>query len=329
MPLGDIAVIISIIAGLVSIPFLVSGPLSDSVPTGKLVLNMDASEVESTPSKMTKIFSSEKFEKTYETAFGKFKMTISGGEVSQELSKTGKVTSVNQNTETTTWKITTQQYKFEVIRTPDSVAQTCTTPDGEMKKIKERGEVTESFQGMNQEYVMDVCEQAEQDLQGEVEKIQQIVEESEIPLTETKTERTKILINEFVSDPETTSHEEWIEFYNPGEKDVNLTGWTFEVKSGTKKDLSENIIKSGEYFVVNGTYYKYSLVNSGDIIILRDHGDIVDQVTYGSYHDGNIDDNAPKPVKGNSTARIPNGADTNNDGEDFRISPLTPGASNN
>jgi len=219
MPLGDIAVIISIIAGLVSIPFLVSGPLSDSIPTGKLVLNMDDSEVESTPSKMTKIFSSEKFEKTYETAFGKFKMIISGGEVNQELSKPGKVTTVNQNTENTTWKIITQQYQFEVIRTPDSVTQICTTPDGEMEKIKERGEVTESFQGMNQDQVIEICEQAEQDLQEEVDKMEQIVEESEIPSTETKTSVGGVKITEI------NVSAEWVKIENEGSSDTNMTGW--------------------------------------------------------------------------------------------------------
>jgi len=290
---------------------------------------MNQSEVEGIPSKMSKLFSSEKFEKTYETAFGKFTMSISAGKVTQELSKPGKVTVVTEDTEKTIWKITTQQYQLKVTRTPDSVKQVCTTPDGELEKIKEKGEVTESFQGMNQEYVLEVCAQAEQDLQEEVEKMEQIKSESEIPSTETKITITKILINEFVSDPQSEDDEEWIEFYNPGEEDVNLTGWTFEVKSGTKKDLSGNIIKSGEYLVVNGTYYNYGLVNSDDIIILRDHGDIVDQVTYGNYNDGNIDDNAPKPVKGNSTARIPNGIDTNNDKNDFKtLSIPTPGSSN-
>ena len=238
MPLGDIAVIISIIAGLVSIPFLVSGPLSDSIPTGKLVLNMDDSEVESTPSKMTKIFSSDKFEKTYETAFGKFKMTISGGEVNQELSKSGKVTIVNQNTETTTWKITTQQYQFEVIRTPDSVTQICTTPDGEMEKIKERGEVTESFQGMNQEYVTDVCEQAEKDLQEEVEKMEQIVEESEIPSTETKTSMGGVKIKEI------NVTAEWAKLENYGDSNVNMTDW--ELMNGKESGTGTYTYTFGE-----------------------------------------------------------------------------------
>lgn len=64
MPISDILIIGSILIGLVSIPFLVTGPFSDTIPTGKLVLNMDDTDVEGIPSKMSKVFSSEKFELT-------------------------------------------------------------------------------------------------------------------------------------------------------------------------------------------------------------------------------------------------------------------------
>ncbi len=250
MPLSDFLIISSIIFGLVSIPFLVSGPLSDSIPTGKLVLNMDDSEVEDTPSKMTKTFSSEKFEKTYETAFGKFKVVISGGEVNQELSKPGKVTTVNQNTENTTWKITTQQYQYEIIRTPDSVTQTCTTPDGQMKKIKERGEVTESFQGMNQENVIGICEQAEQDLQIEVEKMQQIVEESEIPSTETKTSQASVKIVEINVDAE------WFKLKN-AESEVDMNSWG--LNNGKETGSGAYTYKFSNFtFEKDGYVYVYS-----------------------------------------------------------------------
>ena len=327
MALSDILIISSIIASLVSIPFLVTGPLSDTIPTGRLVLNMNSSDVEGIPSKMSKIFSSEKFEKTYETAFGKFTMSISAGEIKQELSKPGKVTVVNENTEETVWKITTQEYQLEVTRTPNSVEQICTTPDGELIKIKETGEVTESFQGMNQEYVLEICAQAEQNLQEEVNKMEQIKSESEIPSTESSTRKEKILINEFVSDPE-SGEEEWIELYNPTEDDIDLTDWTFESHTGSTISLAGKIINSTDYLILNKTDYTYSLTNSGDTIILRENGDIIDQVAYGNWNDGNINDNAPKAPKGNSTARVPNGVDTNNDEDDFAISILTPGASN-
>ena len=231
MALGDILIISSIIAGLVSIPFLVTGPLSDSIPTGKLVLGMNESDVEGIPSKMTKIFSSEKFEKTYETAFGKFTMSISAGEVFQELSKPGKVTIVTEDTEKTVWKITTQQYQLKVTRTPNSVKQVCTTPDGELKKIKETGEITESFQGMNQEYVLEVCAQAEQDLQEEVEKMEQIKSESEIPSTETKTSGERVKIVEINVDAE------WARLENGGSSEIDMDGWGLnnnkEVGTGT------------------------------------------------------------------------------------------------
>ena len=107
---------------------------------------------------------------------------------------------------------------MEVIRTPDSVTQTCTTPDGELEKIKQRGEVTENFQGMNQDTVIETCAQAEIDLQEEVEKMEEIVEESEIPSTETKTSMG-------VKITEINVSAEWVRLDNLGETDVDMEGW--------------------------------------------------------------------------------------------------------
>jgi len=45
-----------------------------------------------------------------------------------------------------------------------------------------------------------------------------------------------VVINEFVSDP--SSGEEWIELYNKGDTDANLTGWTIEDNTATPATLS-------------------------------------------------------------------------------------------
>ena len=250
MPLSDFLIAGSIILGLVSIPILVTGPFSDTIPTGRLVLNMSDVDVEGVPTKISKIFSSDQYQKTYETAFGRFNVSISAGKIQEELSKPGKVTIVSQDTQETVWKINTQQYQLEVTKTPDSVTQICTTPDGELKKIKQKGQVTESFQGMNQDYVIEVCAQAEEDLQEEVNKIEQIVSESEIPLTENKgnSTATKVKIVQINVDAESVRLE------NRGSSDLNMNNWGLnnnkEVGTGTYTYKFSN-------FTLNASSYVY------------------------------------------------------------------------
>ena len=317
MPLSDFLIAGSIILGLVSIPILVTGPFSDTIPTGRLVLNMSDVDVDEVPSKMSKIFSSQNFVKTYETAFGRFSVNISAGEINEELSKPGKVTIVNQDTQRTIWKINTLQYQLKITKKPDSVRQVCTTPDGELEKVKQRGEVTESFQGMNQNYVIEVCAQAEKDLQEEVNKIEQIVSESEIPSTDNKDGNTttttlppansNVVINEFVSDPN-TGDSEWIELYNKGNSSVDLGNWTVHDNSGTIKTLSVSI--EGKGFVAFDVSNR--LNNAGDVVILKNNaGAVIDQIGYGDFDGASYSEpTVAIPENGKSAGRTTDGSST-------------------
>ena len=111
---------------------------------------------------------------------------------------------------------------------------------------------------------------------------------------------SKIVINEFVSD----SDEEWIEFYNTGDTNVNLNGWTIEDNTGDKYNLSGNINAHG-FFVAED--YPFQLNNPGDIIILKHGNSIINSLSYGNYDDGNISDNLPAPGSEESLGRITDG----------------------
>jgi hypothetical protein len=134
-----------------------------------------------------------------------------------------------------------------------------------------------------------------------------------------------VVINEIVSDPE--DGPEWIELYNKTNFNIDLAGWHLEEGSEAQTDLSETITGHG-YLVIEGP--KGNLNNSGDIIILYDnYNNIIDQVTYGSWDDGNLNDNAPKTNDPYSLGRIGNSQDTNNDLTDFQtIATPTKGAAN-
>lgn len=125
-----------------------------------------------------------------------------------------------------------------------------------------------------------------------------------------------VIINEFVSDPADEA-EEFIEFFNASEYEIDLFGWYVADGSGVKSFL-QGKIQSKKYFVFEKP--KGSLNNSGDTIILFDPNlQKIDQVTYGNWDDGNILDNAVVGASSQSLSRIPNGVDTNDDYKDFRV----------
>ncbi|MBI4993299.1 MAG: lamin tail domain-containing protein [Candidatus Magasanikbacteria bacterium] len=137
---------------------------------------------------------------------------------------------------------------------------------------------------------------------------------------------TSVVINEFVSDP-ASGEKEWIELYNFSSSTIDLTGWKLFDNVGQIAAPTSTIAASG-FFVVELSSNK--LNNDGDIIILKNTADqIVDQVAYGVYDDGNIADNAPAVSDPHSIARSAESGDTGNDASDwFETTTLTKNAVN-
>jgi len=138
-----------------------------------------------------------------------------------------------------------------------------------------------------------------------------------------------VVINELVSDP-ADNEVEWVELYNRTSNVINLTGWTITEGSGAKTEITGNLSSSdnGRFLVIEKP--KGNLNNNGDIVILRDGQDnLIDQVTYGNWDDGNKEDNAPVAADPNSIARLINGQNSFNNKEDFTVTiQPTKGSSN-
>ncbi len=69
--------------------------------------------------------------------------------------------------------------------------------------------------------------------------------------------------------------------------------------------------------LIQGNNHSFFLNNAGDIIILKYQDQIIDQVAYGNFDDGNISDNTLTAEKGNSVARKNEQVNTNNNSNDF------------
>ena len=91
-----------------------------------------------------------------------------------------------------------------------------------------------------------------------------------------------VIINEFVSDPETGSAE-WIELYNTTDSEIDITDWRIVEGSG-KATLLSGTIEAGDYTLVMSP--KGSLNNTGDLIHLLDSTNTwIDGVAYGDWDD--------------------------------------------
>jgi len=113
----------------------------------------------------------------------------------------------------------------------------------------------------------------------------------------------QIIINEIYPAPE-TGESEWIELINNSKNIVSLSDYTIEDNTGKVISLAGKVIvENGLIVLEKGADYSFSLNNDGDIINLRENGVLSDAIAYGDYDDGNIIDNAPKPIQGESISR--------------------------
>lgn len=138
---------------------------------------------------------------------------------------------------------------------------------------------------------------------------------SVVPIAQIKTYRPRdIVINEIVSDP-SDGMEEFVELYNTTDETIVLDTWWIEDGSEAKTVLSGSIVAKG-FFVIEKP--KGNLNNAGDLIAVFDPtAQEIDRVTYGSWDDGNVSDNAPAPEDPLSLIRKKDGQDSDNDYYDF------------
>lgn len=127
----------------------------------------------------------------------------------------------------------------------------------------------------------------------------------------------RIVINEFISDPN-TGEREWVELYNTEDIAGDITGWL--LRDGVQEIASlSGVISAKGFLVVELSGSK--LNNDGDAVQLESPArGVVDRVSFGDWTDGedaNMDDNAGAPEKGNAVARLIDGYDTGVDSNNF------------
>ena len=166
---------------------------------------------------------------------------------------------------------------------------------------------------------------------------------------------SSIRINEFLPDPDGTDDQhEWVELYSSESESVRVDGWSIEIAKGSWGSVQYTFPSGSEmdangFLLIGGSevpdldYLAVDLDlgnagSNGDGLRLVDcEGNLVDTVVYGENNDdGLVDDSggmavslSPNPDDDQSAGRFPDGADSDQSGDDFSIcySP-TPGAPN-
>lgn len=130
-----------------------------------------------------------------------------------------------------------------------------------------------------------------------IESVASSTEGFSVTSTPTSTENfSAVKLNEIYSLTATSTEKEWVEIFNSSTSTVNLDGWFL-------LDNSSTTTLTGEILAENFLVIEFSnrLNNSGDHLVLKGvGGQIIDQISYGNFDDGNISDNAPAPSVGQS-----------------------------
>jgi hypothetical protein len=100
----------------------------------------------------------------------------------------------------------------------------------------------------------------------------------------------EIIINEILPNPSGDEENEFIELYNPGDENVDLSGWTLKDAGKTSHYIfhSDTIIKSGGYLVIYRKDFKFALNNSGDesVYLMDPNGEEVSKIFYDKANEG-------------------------------------------
>ena len=216
-------------------------PYADYLPTGKILLGANDSDVTKIPAKTSKVLSYDKFERTYETAFGKFHFLMAPDNIVQELSRPGTNVKVISTSDQSIWQLTTHNYELQVTQDPDETIEHFSSADGSITRVKQNGGINETYEGFDPEILLTDMEDARSLLTDEVGKMEQIKLQTIVPELGVGSSSSYQLPGGGSVNGSTSSNgiritnidyaAEWVEVTNTGSSLVNLGGWTLSDKT--------------------------------------------------------------------------------------------------
>lgn len=325
MNIGDATIIFSVLAGMSAIPFAASSiTVADDYNYGiATILNSTpefvANSSSSIPSLISKITSDEGIKYIYRTPYGEYSILISPEKFEQTLLKAGKKVSSLQSSSEQVWELSLPSESLVINHSNQKIIETYRNLNGYLRITKENGWTSQDKSGTASEEELQAGMLAlEMEMNETISLMKNMSEKILNAAPETPVMQAQsVVINEFESNPAgNDTNNEWVEFYNPTNESINMTGWKIYSKNFDSRDIQSNTtIEPNGYYVLNmtGTF----IVNNGDQLTLKNNGNIIDTTPLKS---DTTDNN-------NCWTRVPNGQDTNND-SDWKFQVCTKGAWN-
>ncbi len=316
MGIGDITVIISILAGMVAIPFAASSvSVADDYKYGlAAVLNSTpefaANASSSIPSLISKSTSDEGIRYSYRTPYGQYEILISPEKFEETLLKAGKKVSALQSSSEQVWELSLPAESLVINHGNQKITETYRNLNGYLKIVTENGWVSRNKSGTaTEEELLAGMLRLEKEMNETISLMKDMSEKILNATPETQEQQQtaqNITINEFLPDPDGLAQDynkdgssddakdEFVEVYNSGNTNISLANW--QLISGSDILIITDVViraNSSVYFVagnksatINGSSAWSgswtTLLNSGsDSLILKDNnGNIIDSYSY-------------------------------------------------
>ncbi|MDY6770133.1 MAG: lamin tail domain-containing protein [Candidatus Nanohaloarchaea archaeon] len=238
MNIGTIAIIGSILTGLLSVPAAGAAVTGDITAAGATLTGISNTSFNRTPRTVTEQVSADTYTKTIETAFGTVTLEAAGDSFSADLDTPRHHVTLHRSPGERRMTFTDASLDLTVEASPEERAETCTTPAGTLESTTTGGETTTTFSGVEQHRVEQRCSAARATLQEETARIRSIAADLGI-----------------VPDVELTAVDasaEHVVITNSGATAVDLAGWTVSDGSGNAYTFQDVTLP------VDGTLTVYS-----------------------------------------------------------------------
>jgi len=227
MNIGDISVIISVLAGMVAIPFAASSiTVADDGNYGlAAILNSTpefaANSSSSIPMLISKTTSDEGIKYIYRTPYGEFSILISPEKFEEALLKAGKKVSSLQSSSEQLWELSMPSESLIIDHSSQKITETYRNLNGYLRIITENGWVSRNKSGTaSEEELQAGMLRLESELNGTISLMKNMSEKI------LSANATTPVINQYnISVTALNSTAEWIEITNFG-SNADMTGWT-------------------------------------------------------------------------------------------------------
>jgi len=238
MNIGDISVIISVLEGMIAIPFAASSvSTADDGNYGlAAILNSTpefaANSSSSIPMLVSKTTNDEGIRYVYRTPYGEYSILISPEKFEETLLKAGKKVSALQSSSEQSWELSMPSESLILSHSDQKIIETYRNLNGYLRIITENGRVSSNMSGTAP---IEELQAGMLRLETEMnETISLMKNMSEKILSATQETQTNQDYNISVTGINSTA--EWIEIANLG-NNADMTGWTLRDSSTTASHI--------------------------------------------------------------------------------------------